>query len=125
MFSGGMLGALGFSVVVLLNNTDRVSINLSPAFVAVFSFCFAVTIGVFWEVYEYTFDGIFGLNMQKFALQNGTLLVGREALADTMNDLIIDITGAGIITFLGYVSLKYKKGWVERLLLRRRHHKGS
>ena len=119
MSSGGMLGALGFSVIVLLNNTDRVPINLSPVFVAFFAFCFAIAIGVAWEIYEFTFDGLLGLNMQKFALQDGTLLVGRDAVSDTMQDLIVDVVGAGAISGLGYISLKYKKGWVERLLLRK------
>ena len=57
--------------------------------------------------------------MQKFALQDGTLLVGRDAVSDTMQDLIVDVVGAGAISGLGYISLKYKKGWVERLLLKR------
>ena len=83
-FSGLMLGALGFSVVNLLNRTEKVPVHLSPLLVAVFAFCFAVTLGVIWEVYEYTFDGILHLNMQKFAVQNGAPLIGREALKDTM-----------------------------------------
>ena len=82
-----MIGALGFSIVTLLNKTEKVPMELSPLFVALFSFCFAVTLGVVWEFYEYTFDGLLGLNMQKFALENGTLLIGRAALADTMMDM--------------------------------------
>lgn len=117
-FSGGMLGSLGFSLVVLLNKTNRV--HLSPIFVALFALCFAVSMGVIWEIYEFTVDGILGLNMQKYALQDGTPLVGRDAVADTMHDLIIDTIGAGIISVLGYISLKYKKGWFENFILRRR-----
>ena len=29
-FSGGMLGTLGFSVIALFNNSDRIPVNLSP-----------------------------------------------------------------------------------------------
>jgi len=116
-FSGGMLGALGFSVVKLLNETEKIPMNLSPVFVAIFAFCFALSLGVLWEIYEFTFDGILGLNMQKFALENGTQLVGREALTDTMKDLIVDAVGAFVICSIGFVSLKYKKGWIEKLLL--------
>jgi hypothetical protein len=119
-FSGGMLGALGFSIIVLLNKTDRVPINLSPSFIALFTLCFAVTLGVLWEIYEFTCDGFLGLNMQKFALKDGTLLEGRSALADTMKDLIVDTLGAFVISCMGYISLKYKKGWVEGLLLKKR-----
>lgn len=122
-FSGAMLGALGFSFVALLNNSERVPVNLSPVFVAIFALCFAVTLGVVWEIYEFTFDGLLGLNMQKFAQEvNGELvpLTGHEALVDTMKDLIVDIIGAGTTSIIGYISLKYKKGWIEKLQLRRK-----
>lgn len=119
-FSGAMLGALGFSFITLLNRTEKVPMNLSPLFVVFFAFCFAVTLGVVWEVYEFTFDGVLGLNMQKFALENGTQLIGREALTDTMKDLIVDCLGAFIMSIIGYISLKYQKGWVEKLLVKSR-----
>ena len=114
-FSGAMIGALGFSIVTLLNKTEEVPMNLSPLFVALFSFCFAVALGVVWEFYEFTFDGLLGLNMQKFALENGTQLIGRAALTDTMVDLFVDAVGALIMSIIGYISLKYNKGWIEKL----------
>ncbi len=117
-FSGAMIGALGFSIVALLNKSEDVPMNLSPIFVALFSFCFAVTLGVIWEFYEFTFDGLLGLNMQKFALENGTPLVGRAALTDTMVDLFVDAVGALIMSIIGYISLKYNKGWIEKLQVR-------
>lgn len=116
--SGAMLGALGFSFISLLNKSDTVPVNLSPAFVAVFTFCFAVSLGVIWEVYEFAADGVLQTNMQKFTLENGELLVGRMALADTMKDLIVDALGALIISVIGYVSLKNRKGWMERFQLK-------
>lgn len=114
-FSGAMLGALGFSFVALLNKEDRVPINLSPLFVVIFAFCFAITLGVFWEIYEFSFDGLLGLNMQKAYLEDGTPLAGRMALMDTMKDLILDALGALLTCIIGYISLKYKKGWIEKL----------
>lgn len=124
-FSGGMLGALGFSFVTLLNKTDKIPLNLSPIFVAIFAFCFAVTLGVVWEIYEFTFDGILHLNMQKFALESGEQLIGRAALQDTMKDLIVDCLGAFIMALLGYISLKYKIGFIEKLTLRKKKEKRS
>ena len=103
-FSGGMLGALGFIVVDRLNRVEGVPVRLSPGFVCLFALCFAVTVGVFWEIYEFTFDGLLGLNMQKFRLENGTQLVGRAALQDTMKDLIVDVAGAAVSVLLGYLS---------------------
>lgn len=93
-FSGIMLGALGFSVINILNSHEKVHVELSPEFVAVFAFGFAISLGVIWEIYEFLADGILGLNMQKFALRDGTQLIGRMAVADTMEDLIVDSIGA-------------------------------
>ena len=119
-FSGAMLGALGFSFITLLNKSETVHMNLSPLFVVIFSFCFAVTLGVFWEIYEFAFDGILGLNMQKFALEGRADLIGRAALVDTMKDLIVDCLGAFIMSIIGYISLIYKKGWIEKLQLKKK-----
>lgn len=117
-FSGIALGALGFSVLSLLNKTDRVPFNLSPAFVAVFAFCFAVAVDVVWEIYEFTADGLLTMNMQKHALASGQPLAGRDALRDTMTDLIVDCIGAAFISLVGYISLTFQKGWIEKLLLK-------
>lgn len=119
-FSGAMLGALGFSVVNIFNKDENISVKLSPAFVALFAFEFAITLGVIWEIYEFTFDGLLGVNMQKFALEDGTQLIGRAALADTMEDLIVDAVGAFTMAVVGYISLKYKKGWIEKLIIKKK-----
>jgi len=118
-FSGLMLGALSFSVISLLNNTQRVRITLSPVFVAIFAFSFAVAGGVVWEVYEFTLDGLLGFNMQKYMMENGTALVGRAALKDTMGDLIVDSLGAAVMSLVGFISIKYKKGWLSKFMVRR------
>ncbi|MEA5011474.1 MAG: hypothetical protein VB100_07145, partial [Angelakisella sp.] len=77
------------------------------------------------EFYEFTADGLFGTNMQKFGTEAGVGFVGRAALIDTMKDLIVDAVGAFVISLLGYISLKKQNGWVEQLQLRRirRHQK--
>ena len=108
IFSGMMLGALGFSLIEYLSKNKRVPVGLTPASIAIFSFCFAVTIGVFWEIYEFVFDGVFGLNMQKFMLEDGTQLIGRAALTDTMHDLMIDCLGAFIVCAIGFIILRVR-----------------
>ena len=118
-FSGMMLGSLGFSVITILNKTDKIPLNMSPFFVTLFAFCFAVTIGVFWEFYEYLFDGLLGLNMQKFMLEDGIALIGREALSDTMTDLFVDALGAFIMSVIGYISLKYNTPLINTLRFRK------
>ncbi|MBC1501207.1 hypothetical protein HB943_11395 [Listeria weihenstephanensis] len=112
-FSGAMLGAIGFSFVNLLNNDKHVVMKMKPGFLAVFAFCFAVTLGAFWEIYEYTFDGLMNLNMQRYDLSNGTPLVGRAALADTMGDIIVDVLGSLVFVLIGYWALKKGKPWMK------------
>jgi len=118
-FSGLSLGAVGLSIIRILNKSESVPISLSPAFVAIFAFCFAVTIGVVWEIYEFTVDTIADLNMQKYITESGEVLVGAAALADTMKDLIVDSLGALVISIIGYVQMKNKAGWLERIQIRR------
>ena len=105
-FSGAMLGALGFILVEWLNEDEHIRVSLSPAFVAIFAFCFALACGAVWEIYEFFVDHLLGLNMQKFATASGELLLGHEALIDTMEDLIVDSLAAFLISCLGYFRLK-------------------
>lgn len=108
-FSGAMLGALGFILVSWLNDSEKVRVSLSPAFVALFAFCFALSCGAVWEIYEYVFDGLLGLNMQKFVTADGVILVGHDALGDTMKDIIVDALAALLITVIGYARIKAKR----------------
>ena len=108
-FSGAMLGALGFILVSQLNDSEMIRVSLSPFFVALFAFCFALSCGAVWEVYEFVFDGLLGLNMQKFATAAGEVLIGHNALHDTMTDIIVDALAALLIALIGYSRLKAEK----------------
>lgn len=104
-FSAAMLGALGFLIVQFFNDTDKLNIRLSPFFMALFAFCFAVTCGTVWEIYEFLADGLLGTNMQKFITADGVILTGREAVSDTMEDIIVDAIGAFVVTAIGYFNI--------------------
>lgn len=108
-FSGAMLGALGFSLVSFLNDSEHTHIDLSPFFVALFAFCFALASGAVWEIYEFLADEILATNMQKYMLADGTILVGHAALMDTMEDFIVDSLSSLAVTIAGYYSIKNKK----------------
>ena len=66
--AGFLLAAVGFSLVDLLNRSDRVKFELSPLYLAIVSFCFSMTIGVIWEFFEFGMDQLFGFDMQKDAI---------------------------------------------------------
>ena len=108
-FSGAMLGALGFISIDILNQDKNVRVSLSPFFVALFSFCFALAIGSLWEIYEFTFDSFLGLNMQKHTTEAGVKLVGIQALSDTMKDIIVDAISALGVAIIGYISEKKRR----------------
>ncbi len=101
--SGIVLGFIGFGVLFILYKRQKV--NASPIILAIFSFCFALAIGSVWEIFEFSMDQFFGLNMQK------------SGLRDTMWDLIVDSGGALIASAIGFIYLKTgKKGILDAIL---------
>lgn len=62
--NGFIAAGFGFALFDLLNsNID--SFNLSPLFLSIMAFCFSMTIGVLWELYEFGCDYNFRTDMQK------------------------------------------------------------
>lgn len=92
--SGFLLGTVGFLLVYVLNQQERIELYMKPAFVALFALAFAVAAGAVWEIFEFAMDSTFGLNMQK------------SGLRDTMWDLIVDTVGALVIALAGYAYMK-------------------
>lgn len=62
---GFLCAAIGYSLVDILNRGKEINFNLSPVYLALAGFCFSMTIGVFWEFFEFGMDRIFYLDMQK------------------------------------------------------------
>ena len=68
--NGFLCAAIGFSLVDMCNRHERVSLSLSPVYMAIVAFCFSMTIGVLWEFFECTMDQFFLLDMQKDTVVN-------------------------------------------------------
>ncbi len=106
--SAFLLGYIGFLLIFTLNKDRNIHIRLSPFFIALFTFCFAMTVGVLWEIFEFLVDGIFGADMQK--ARNLEEVYGyfstRLGVLDTMRDFIVNTIGALIVSVIGY---KYSK----------------
>ena len=148
--NGFLAAAIGFSLVDLLNRSDRTVFSLSPLFTAIVAFCFSMTIGVVWEFFE--LDMIMELDMQKdtvihtirsvmldpgghnvpYAIQNITdVAVNGQSLGlggyldigllDTMQDLIVNFIGAAVFSVLGFFYVKSRgKGKVAGSFIPRR-----
>ncbi|GGO57595.1 hypothetical protein SAMN05444398_107164 [Roseovarius pacificus] len=96
-------GLIGFVLMFIMFQGDRFA--APPIAVAFFAFCFAMTIGVLWEIFEFGMDQTFGMNMQK------------SGLMDTMGDLIVDMIGAMIGAASGFAYLKGQaRGGVQQLI---------
>jgi len=63
--NGFLFAAFGFCLVDLLNENQRIKLQLSPIFLAVVSFCFSMTIGIMWEFFEFSVDHTLKKDMQK------------------------------------------------------------
>lgn len=63
--NGFLFAAIGFAIVNILNRDKNISMTLSPFYMAVTAFCFSMTIGVLWEIFEWSMDSFFALDMQK------------------------------------------------------------
>ena len=112
--SGFLLGIIGFLLVYVLNESERIDLHMRPGFVAFFAFLFAIGAGTLWEIFEFTMDSVFGMNMQK------PMFGDHSGLTDTMWDLIVDAIGALVISVLGYGYLKTTddSSFLERMIHR-------
>lgn len=93
--SAMILGLIGLIITRMMISSETVTANALMR--SVFAFAFAVAIGALWEIFEFVADLIFGLDMQK------------SGLVDTMLDLIVDVTGAFIVSSLAYLHWKFGK----------------
>lgn len=107
--SGFLLGILGFLLVHIMNETEKISVHMKCGFVAFFAFMFALGVGTLWEIFEFSMDLAFGFNMQK------PMFGDPSGLTDTMCDLMVDALGALIISVMGwrYLGNPEQKSFLE------------
>ena len=102
--NGFLAAAIGFSLVDLLNRSDRATFKASPLFMAIVAFCFSMTIGICWEFFEFGMDHIAGLDMQKDTIIHsiGSVMLdpGGHNRVTTING-ITDVTVNGMDLGLG------------------------
>jgi hypothetical protein len=96
--SGFLFAAIGFSLVDVLNQNDKLKFNLSPIFMAVVAFCFSMTIGVLWEFFEFSCDRLFQLDMQKDTIVQW---IASTELDPTRNNISVVIDGIHEVTVNG------------------------
>ncbi|MEA4988763.1 MAG: hypothetical protein VB095_11935 [Anaerovorax sp.] len=134
--NGFLCAGIGFSLIDILNQSERFSIRLSPVFVALVSFCFSMTVGVLWEFFEFAMDYFTYSDMQKDTILTSissvllhpanenipvtipieSVVVNGETwnfggyidigLYDTMADLFVNFIGAVGFCMIGLLYIK-------------------
>ena len=86
--NGFLCAAVGFALVDMINRNERFSLKLSPVYLAIVAFCFSMTVGVLWELFEFAAERFLGLDMQKDTVLSA---IGSVALDPTMSNKVIRV----------------------------------
>lgn len=104
--NGFLCAAVGFSMVLLLNDNENLTFDLSPFFLALLAFCFSMTIGVLWEFFEFSMDYFLKFDMQK------------DMILHTVSSVMLDPNGANhpvVIRDIADVMIVHSDGTKELL----------
>jgi hypothetical protein len=96
VLAGFAMGLIGFAIIFLFYKANKIKAH--PLMISIFAFCFSNTLSIIWEIFEFSMDTFFGLNMQKTHIGTG--------VTDTMIDMIVNAIGALIASIIGYIYLK-------------------
>ena len=106
--TGAAIACGGFTIINYYNtsNNSKSLSQMGAKFACVFVICFTLACGTIWEIVEFIADTINGTNMQRYmdSITN-EVYIGRNALLDTMKDLVLDFLGGLILTILGYIDI--------------------
>jgi len=91
------LGFISLSIIHMLYKRNKIS--ESPIFAGILIFCFSVTLGIFWEIFEFILDMIIHSGLQK-------------NLLDTMQDISMNILGALVVSIAGAFYIKRGKDYL-------------
>ena len=103
--NGFLCAAIGFSLVDLLNRHERVSLSMSPLFMAIVAFCFSMTVGVLWEFFECAMDQIFQQDMQKDTIVHAISSVMLDPMGSQRAQAIRGITDVIVVAGGEEISL--------------------
>ena len=107
--SGILVSIISFSIINTASKHPNIKITLNPFFIALFIFCFSMTVAVIWEFFEYTIDNLFpGSNMMRtYDTLNNVPFTGLFAVRDTIHDLMLASTSSIAISTIAYFDAKH------------------
>lgn len=118
--SGLIFGMIGLFIMFAVNK--RTDMRINAFFVALFVACFAMAMGVLWEIYEFSLDVIFKTTMQQWNMGSSAIVIGKDyqsmGLRDTMSDLITATIGALIASGISFYAFSRKRHTVRHVMRR-------
>ncbi|MCI5775710.1 MAG: hypothetical protein MR008_04540 [Aerococcus sp.] len=87
----------------------------------IFGFAFAGICGIGWEFWEFSWDHLLNMNLQRYMGLGGEALVGRAALMDTMSDFFWNTTGAVIMLIYSAIRSHMTANYFDRYYIVKRH----
>lgn len=97
---------VGFLLVFVINKERKAIMNLSPFFIVLFSFCFALSAGFFWEVFKYLLKILFDISLQS------------SSFSSVMLGLTSYLLGALMAAILGYVHMRFfENSFVKNIII--------
>lgn len=110
--------------IYILNLTiykkDKSKHNLFFTFL--FMISFAMLVGVLWEIIEFTGDAIFNAGYQRYVTYSGEILIGREAIIDTMTDLLMELLGSITGVLFTAVARVVDKNFLKTFKIKKLRH---
>lgn len=103
-----VIGAIVFSLVYLLFWEKRTHIGLSPAIIAIFSFCLSFTIATVMEISVFALGYLVGFDMQRYEI----LSTAPYLVSNMFLDLIITLS----VALIGFEYMRYHKEHKKNLL---------
>ena len=87
---GFLAAGIGFALADILDRSQASRLQLTPIYMAIVAFCFSMSAGALWELFEYGVDSILGFDMQKDTI---VAAFSSVTLDPTNSNIAIPVTG--------------------------------
>ena len=110
--NGFIMAGIGFSLIEIFNNNPNTKLSLNPKYLVLFGFCFSMTTGVVWEIFEYSVDVCLNKDMQKDTIitEMTSVILNEEGknIAETIHIDNLVINGEDYtLKYGGYIDIGF------------------
>lgn len=117
--SGVLVAVTSFSIINRAAKNPNNALSLNPFFIALFVFCFSMTIAIIWEFFEFTLDSLSSTSNMMRTHDSVTMVPfqGLDAIQDTIHDLFLACISSLVVSLLGYFDAKKGMSFFKKWLI--------